>query len=273
MDKLTKYNQKLLAILGTLLVVALTIILLGAGIFFIIDQVEDAKRNHARDNALVLENATQTNDSTENQPVIRKQEISFDSPRLIDTLKALYLVPISQVNLKNPELIESNEDMEPSPSYSGRKFAYHRYSGLYNNILVYHHKENSKVAVFDRKISIHAFENWVVSNRHYLFIEGVTNDSNKDKKLNHEDLQSFFIYDIEDHKLQEIQIDGYGLVDYYVIHESEDIILRFGKDKDQNGELDEYQEPIVLKRYNISSASITDFIDKDLLKKMQQLID
>ena len=266
MDKLSKYNQKLLAAIGTLALVGLGLLLLVGGGIFATELVRDYNRQNARDNALTIE--APSDPTAQANDAVRDQEITFGMPRLIDTLRAVYLIPVSQVNLKDPESIE---DSEAFLRYDSKKFKYgSRYSGRYNNIVVY---DQTNDLVFDSKTHISSFQPYAIQNTQYLLMEGTRTDSNQDKKLNSADLKSFYSYNLLTKELMEFTFDSMGLVDFYVTHDSDEVILRFAKDKDQDGEIDEYQEPAYLKRLQLSNYQIGDLLDPDITHKIQRLID
>ncbi|MEX0811625.1 MAG: hypothetical protein WD048_05360 [Chitinophagales bacterium] len=269
-NKLKRYNQKLLAIIGTLVLVGIGMIFLTGGYFLVDRVIRDTQRRNAQDNALTVDGQVETDGTTTK---IRKQEISFAKPRLIDTLQSIYLIPVSQVNLENPEIIENEGFKKGSNAYGSRKYSYYRYSGSYNNIIIYNQKNNQKTPVFEVKVNINSFQNYIIQNKQYLFISGTTYDSNKDGKLKDSDLQSFFIYDIHEDKLETVEFEKMGLVDYYILYNTDEIILRFGKDKDENGEFDRYKEPIYMKKYSISENKTIDLINKELTNKLQKLIE
>lgn len=271
-NKLTRYNQKLLAVIGTLVLVGLGFILLTGGYFLVDGIIRDANRKNSQDNALTVDDQENANETTAK---IRKQEISFAEPRLIDTLQNIYLIPVSQVNLEDPEVVggESEPLAELSNAYGSRKYSYYRYSGSYNNIIIYSKKDNQKIPVFESKVNINSFQNYIIKDKQYLFISGTTRDSNKDGKLKDSDLQSFFIYNIQDNKLETVEFEKLGLVDYYILYDTDEIVLRFVKDKDQNGEFDRYAEPTYLKKYSIAENNTVDLIDNELIDKLQGLIE
>ena len=95
-----KYNQKVLAILGTVSIVAVAIITIFLIFFSIAELFRDQRSTTVIDNTLIADV------DDESLPRKRVQEITFYSPMLIDTLSKTYLIPVSQVNLKNPEEIQ-----------------------------------------------------------------------------------------------------------------------------------------------------------------------
>jgi hypothetical protein len=268
MDKLSKYNQKLLAIIGTIILAGFgLLILIGAGVL-VFELSRDYDNQRIRDNTLTIE--LKSDSVTEFNNKVRNQEVTFETLRLIDSLNSIYVIPISQVNLMDSEGINEILDFNES-----RKIRYgrNRYTGTYNNIIVYHQKKRRNTLVFNDKINVSSFQDYVIKGIQYLLIEGAKIDSNKDKKLNNTDLKSFFSYNILSGELNEFTFKDMGLVDYYVTYDSDEIILRYAKDKDINGEINEYQEPIYAKKLTLSDYKIYDLVDQKMVDKIQNLID
>lgn len=269
MDKLQKYNQRLLAIIGTLALAALAVFIFIMGILLVIELVDDFGRDSIHDNALVV-----TNDSTQTKDVeefIRKQELTLGTPRLIDTLDAIYLIPVSQVNLKDPEYTKV-EKVQGLLESSSRK-RYWSYSGYFNNIILYNRLAETKIPVFDEKVLLTQFEHREIDNRLYLLIRGVTTDANQNGKLDGDDLGSFYLYDIDSDSLRKIALEGHGLDGYYVPYQSTEILLRFTKDKDSDGEIDEFREPTIIKKLDLKTGLVNDLIEDEMRQQLQQLID
>ena len=265
-DKLSRYNQKLLAIIGTLILVGLVVLVLGIGLVSILDNF----RSGTIDTSLSTNTTVEIDPANANTIV---HDVSFSKPRLIDTLNSIYLIRVSHVNTATAKF---NNSEIPSERFSlkgmNRKYGYFRYSGYYNNIIIYDQKNNKKVSVFNSKACISYFRNHFFKNKQYLLLHGTTHDSNKDGKLKDSDLQSFYIYNIEEQKLESVEIEGHGLKDHYILYGTDEIVLRFGEDKDKDGIFKHLKEPIVLKKYSVADNTTTDLIDKNLKDKLHNLL-
>ena len=270
MDKLQKYNQRLLAVLGTIAVVALVLLVLIMGGVMINEVMRSFQFNDQTDNGLILANdSTETKENAEE--FIRKQELTLGTPRLIDTLNAIYLIPVSQVNLKDPEYVRADKVQGLLESSSSKR--YWSYSGYFNNVILYDQKAQSKTAVFEEKILIAQFQHREINDQLFLFIQGVTEDSNGNQKLDGTDLKSFYTYNIRTQELSTYEFVGFGLDNYYVTHNSGEVMVRFTKDKDGDGEIDQYREPTIIKSLNLKTGEMTDLVNDQMMKKLQQLID
>ena len=257
-DKLNRYNQKILAVGGTLIIFGVILFILLGGIIFVSEIFTFGRHTSHTENSLII-NKDETKIT---------QEISLNTPILTDTLKGLYIIPVSHTNAKNSNNTRSTYD-KTDYSYS---YKYYNYSGVYNNIIIYNQINNTKQALFDSKINIKSFQNYYIKEKQYLFITGTHKDSNNDKKLNNSDLQSFYIYSFDSNKTNIIEFKNMGLVDFSILHNTDEIILRFGKDKNKNGVFINRNEPIFLKKYSISENKTEDLIGNELYNKLQKSI-
>ena len=87
MDKLLRYNQKLLAALGTLVLAIVCIFTLVVGGKLITELFQDMRDERIFDNALTVE----ASESDSTQAVMRDQQATFKMPILIDTPNAIYI--------------------------------------------------------------------------------------------------------------------------------------------------------------------------------------
>ncbi|MEQ8415474.1 MAG: hypothetical protein RIB71_13445 [Imperialibacter sp.] len=269
MDKLTRYNQKLLAILGTIVFVGISLFVLIGGVTLTLEIVNNFKSNEIENNALRVEPKSDTTDQT---GFIREQNISMGRPTLVDTLNSIYLFGVSQVNLRDPELADYH-DMAKESFRSSKLNVSYEYPSRFNNIIVYRQKTNTKSLVFNEKVGILRFEARMIGDEQFVLVEGTMADSNNDGKLTASDLTSFFSYRLSDGKLSEVSYSAMGLVDYYLTNESCEVILRFAKDKDGNGEIDRNQEPIYLTQFDLCTNDTSDFLDEGMIRTLQHIID
>lgn len=272
MEKIRKYNQYLLASLGTLLLIGLAgMLLIGA-----IELLESLSYRWQRDNsgndAVILEPAEK------DTPSQRNQTLSFEQPLLIDSAKHYYLIPVTQFNLKNPEPLTEDKvsaERATQASYKEVRYNYYNYNQKrYNNLLFYKQQEAQKVPVFDLKVSLGRFSTYKANEKRYLLAQGATQDTNKDGLLNGQDLEAFFFYELgEQEAARRYQPEGQSLTDYQVLHETEKVVLRFRKDQDGDGTISDYQDPYLLYLLDLKSGQLTDLIDPELRKHLQSLLD
>lgn len=260
---LNSYNQRLIAVFGTLALVALAgVFVLGA--IKIIYNSFGGRNNE--------DTSLRINSEPGSDEKVPEQTASFLMPVLIDSINKIYLVPVSQLN--EPKLDKDDESIYDYSGYGGgRYYKKYKFSGSYNNIIVFDERSGSKTAIFKEKIHISYFQNELISSKFkILTIKGARQDTNKDGKLNADDLESFFVYNLSDQTLKEYGEEGMGLSDYQILFESNKIALSFIKDLNKSGEIDFTEEPQLLKILDLDTGLLQDFADDQMLKLLNQTI-
>ncbi len=142
--KIEKYNQRIVAVLGTVGVIFLIVALIA---FISVTITEHRRFNDNDIETGILSDEKIEELQKENK---REQVISFRQPRLIDTLNSTYIIPVSHKTLDEQEDI--NGLLNAYSGSSGYEPSDSRYSsgtyGNYNNVIVYKPKtENSKKTI------------------------------------------------------------------------------------------------------------------------------
>ncbi|WP_452598925.1 hypothetical protein [Pontimicrobium sp. MEBiC01747] len=57
------------------------------------------------------------------------------------------------------------------------------------------------------------------------------------------------------------------------LYKEKDKIKSFGIDKNDDGTYNEYNEPTIIKKYNLESGILTDIIDKKILLELQKTLE
>lgn len=146
MDKLTRYNQKLLAIIGTtvIAVAGLTLLIgLGALLYSIVDFSDP------EDNGIRVRNVAATSpDSTE---IIRTQEVTFNAPLQLDTAKAKYLIAVGQVNVESDR--NTGFGKGGGLKYSSGGYRYQPHYDLFNNFIYLDYAKDLQHKLFDKQVA------------------------------------------------------------------------------------------------------------------------
>ncbi|GGK69965.1 hypothetical protein ACD591_03725 [Rufibacter glacialis] len=267
MDKLTTYNQRLLAIIGTLIVGSLLVIVL-IGVFLLGSDLfrsrssDDSEESSSRDSFSLRTSATRPEETK------KQQTVTFESPDLLDSAKQLYLIPVSMTNPDQENDTDTYTEIVTSEVSSSRS-EYRNYQGTYRNIIIYNQPAGNNQVVFNKLVHINDFRSYQLKGNYFLLIKASAQDTDKNGSLNNNDLQAFYLYDVEAKQLQEISFPHMGLKEYTILHGSDEISLTFGVDQNQNGKLRE--EPTVLKKYSLTTRNATDLLDTRLVKQLQQI--
>lgn len=274
---LSRYNQIVLAIIGTIAILflialtALTLTELSRSSFFHSSTDMD-------DRSLKVTEPTVNDSTTSASQKLRLQTLTYRLPRLIDTVKQIYLIPVSQVNLDTPVPIEDEQYFSP-PSESGIDVEYsgnfksRSYDTDDNNYVVYRLRTGEQTLVFNEKTSINRYSIDQNLAPNLIIFEGYPNDSNNDGKLNDRDLAVCYIHNIEKRSTQKIQLEGMNHFAYRWLVPDSILMLSFRKDLNGDGEIDTYKEPMLLKKYDLINNTLTDLLDVEMQDKLQQIID
>ncbi|MEN7548824.1 hypothetical protein AAG747_12960 [Rapidithrix thailandica] len=266
MDKLSRYNQKLLAVIGTALLAAAAISLItGLGAFVI--SLMDT--NGSQDNGLRIQQAhSNGSDSVE---FVRTQEITFDSPLQLDTAQAKYIIPVGQVNLKTEEKVrvESGRGLK----FSSFNYYYEAYAGLFNNFIYYDHPKKFTKKIFDEKIAITYWSFLKKDGVEVLLFKGTTTDDNADKQMDDNDYQTLFAYYLADDTLMRYEFENKTVLGFQPMHKTDLVSIQLGVDKDKDFFFDINNEPQEITTLNVVSRSIQNVITGDIKTEIQNIID
>ena len=266
MEKLTKYNQKLLAIIGTTIVGgAALVLIIGVG-GLIISAIDFGG---GADNGIqIRNNPTGQTDSTE---IIRTQAITFNSPIQLDTAQAKFIIPVGHVNLESEERIkiESGGGIK----YSSSEYRYDSYYGLYNNFIFYDYQSDFKAKIFNTKIAITHWSYLRIDSNELLLFKGTKNDINSDNQLDHSDYQSLFIYYISDKKLVEYDFKNSTVLEFEPMPKTNLISIKVGIDKDIDLEYESRSEPQEIMALDVRTRKINELISEKMKEEIQNKID
>lgn len=263
-QKLNKYNQVLLAIAGTIGIILLFIM----AVFAIHEIYDDFFRSYdySDDGILAIEETDQLRKDS-----LRKQIISFNKIQVIDSLSQTYVLPVTQANLAEAESTDKVLGLISSKSSSYEK----RYQpNIYNNLMLFNSSTDSSKIIFENRISIEDYIVHESGEQKYIVIAGCSIDSNKDKLLNSKDLQELFIYDLQNESLHKIAAqENYTTLNTYQPNQSNDLIVHFGIDRNDNGRFENQKEPMIFYKVNLETMSLTEFVYQSQIHQLQKLLE
>ncbi|MGB3463692.1 MAG: hypothetical protein WBA74_00405 [Cyclobacteriaceae bacterium] len=269
MSKLKKYNQILLAVLGTLGILLLLFALW-------INSRQIIYELFSSSSSVVSEGVIVENEKDEENNRLRGQIISLGQPQLVDSVKAIYVTAVSTISLDDPETISA----DPFVALEGSRrdqIDYYDTWGKYriasvNNIIVKQQTDPAGKMVFDSKIHISQYTYRTWDDRHFLLIKGCSKDTNKDNKLTDEDQNSFYVYDIIQKQLFSYPLPRHHLAGFKLLYPSNDILLSYTFDRNEDGNY-ENDDPVLLKTLTVGDAQLKDYVAPQIMKKLQHIID
>ncbi|SFJ30681.1 hypothetical protein [Olleya namhaensis] len=271
-EKVKNYNQKLLAILGTLAALFLVIALI-AFISIIIKEHRDYSSYDDVETGILSDEKIEKLQK-ENK---RLQVISYETPKLIDTLKSIYIIPVSHKMLNQKEDI--NGILNAFSGASGEQYASsdNRYSsgfyGAYNNVIIYDLNNQINKKLFDKRVNFNTIHTEYFDNDILLLMQASEKDTYKDGVINLEDFKSLYIYSFKQKEMKKVSIEGMDVFNYKFLNNSTDLIIEFGIDKNNDGQYESYNEPILIKTYDFKSGTLSDIIDNQTHSELQKTLE
>lgn len=270
-EKLKNYNQKILAVLGTLAIILVIVSILGIGGIAISELVRFNSYDDTETGILSDEKIEEL--QKENK---REQVISYQNPKLIDTLNSVYIIPVSHKNLNEAEDINGllNIRKTSSSSYKSSDSRYSRqYYGAYNNLIIYNQKNDLTKKLFDKRVNFNNIDTEYFSDEILLLFKVAEKDTYKDGVINLSDFKSLYIYSLNEKKLKKIENAEMDIVSYKFLNESKDLIVSFGIDKNNDGKYEDINEPTIIKKYNYKTEKLTDIIGEKTNSELQKMLE
>lgn len=268
-DKIKNYNQKILALLGTAVLLLAIFGIISILIFTISDLIP---KDDMTDTALLsdekLEQLTQQN--------MRQQVISYNNAILIDTLQQKYIIPIMVRTLKSAEFIEDETDFFEnfgSGSYSGKRYRRSGYNTEFNNLVYWDYLSNVMKPILDTRMIGSKLEYSYFEDDILVSFVGADVDSNNDGHVTLEDNKNLYFYSFKEQALRKIEHNNATVIDFKYRHKSMDAIVTFGKDRNEDGNYKVSNEPSYLMLYKFKENKLEPVLAESITKDLQALIE
>ncbi len=267
MEKLTKYNQKLLAIIGTF-VVGGAILALIIGIAGLVIAALDLTGGRGNNGLQLRNNPTEQTDSTE---IIQRQAITFNAPIQLDTSQAKFVIPVGQVTLETAQGLK-NDGRFGSKNLSA-EYRHNSYTGLFNNFIFYDYSSGFKAKIFDYKVALTQWSYFKINQKELLVFKGTKNDTNSDKQLDQSDFQQIFVYYLSDNTLVEYNFKHRTVLNFEPMPKTNLLSIKVGIDNDNDLEYEHSTEPQEIIALNTSTRKIEALISQKMKEEIQNKID
>jgi hypothetical protein len=274
LERIKNYNQRLLAILGTIVLIIAVFGLIFISYFTIVEISRDV--DYRQDEGVLSEEKVETLQE-ENK---RLQVVSYGLPHLVDSLNLVYAIPVGHKTLNQPEDIDENINgllnSYDSDSYKKKKYDGWYSSGnygSYNNLILFDARTNKIKKLLDGRINFNQFYSKYFEDDIWLLFQAGEKDTNKDGIINLKDLNSLFLYSFKEKTLRTIQIKNGDVLGYKFIENTKHLIINYGIDSDQNGQYSAKKEPSFLKRYSFEKNQLDFIVDLETNKELQELLE
>lgn len=268
-EKVKNYNQKMLAVFGSLAVMLIAII-----IVWVLTEYfnQYTFRNYKNDDEIVSNEKAEENYGKS----LRTHQVSFENFQLIDTINAIYLIPVSQTALKMEEFIDKNEKGSGGSSgmlhLSGRYDNYFYNSNSFNNALIYDAGKGSVEKLFDRRISINGIDVEQIGLNYYVLLAATDKDTDENGILDEDDSKTLYVYSVAEKKLKEVEFENGDFLGYEVLLNQDKIMLKYGIDKNNDG-VHNWDEPMLMMVYDVRTNTLEHLIPPALIDELQNTLD
>jgi len=275
-EKIKNFNQVILAIAG---IMGLLLLLV-----FIVAAVSDLFRtwNFGSDRSSTITNSLIAEDKIEtlNRENLRLQIISYESPKLIDTLNAVYIIPVSVSTLDKPEtvveagfdegllgLLDTFDPMEKKGYYRENYF-----EGLFANLIIYQPVENKTILLFNERIMLSGLRTYDFKDDILLVFFTAEKDSNKDGLINFNDDKNLCIYSLKTGKMHRIAEGTNSITDYQFVENSKDLLVEFSLSQYNDVKFKSYK-PRKIMRYEFKTEKLSEVVPIQIQQQMQNLVE
>ncbi len=275
-EKIKNYNQRVLAVFGTLgvIVVLVLVILLTK---LLIDEFGWLHPYRNSDTGILSSDKIEELQK-ENK---RQQLISLKFPKLVDTLNQVYIIPVSRIDLAKPELINDgvldlydsdfrnvlNEQYCCSPP-DGKNFF-----GEFINMIIWDYRTQKTKTLFDLRVNFNEIQVDYFSDDILVTFKAATEDTREDGFINLADLKGLYVYSLRNEKLYKVSLPNSDVLDYQYIRGTRDLIIQFAIDKNENGSCFQEIEPTIIKKYDYAKKQLVDIVDQETISELQKVLE
>lgn len=267
MKDLQKYNQRLLAIIGTTILAALGLSIVIGLIAFIASLIDFDNTPH-RDAGIVIDQ-NQVIDTTKSTFV---QNISILEPYQLDTILPVFIIPIGQKDQETKRTKILTAGMNFSSLDYAEDYYYSSFTGLYNNFVLLDYVRDIRIPIFKTKVALTEWAYMKIDASQLILFKGTDTDLNGDGLLNDDDFQSLFIFDVAGLELKELRFEEQTVRNFEPLSMTSKIYVRTGKDINSDNEFDYYKEPTDLYFYDVATGEKETLIPEDIRAQIQKIL-
>jgi hypothetical protein len=274
-EKIKNFNQVILAVAGVLGLILLLV--------FIIMAVSDLFRDFGSGRNSTITNSLISEEKVEmlNRENLRLQIISYETPKLIDTVNAVYIIPVSVSTLNKAEtVVEAAVDNEGimglldtygSPRLNGY-YQENYFDGLFANLIIYQPGENKTVLLFNERIMLSGVHTYYFKDDILLVFYTAEKDNNKDGLINFKDDKNLCIYSLKTEKMRRIAEGANSITDYSFVENSKDLLVEFSLNQYNDLKFKSYK-PRKIMKYEFETEKLSEVVPTNIQQQMQNLVE
>jgi hypothetical protein len=278
-EKIKNFNQIILAIAGIFGLILLIIFITMA-----VSELFWSWNRGSSGRDTTITNSLLSDDKIEmlNQDNQRLQIISYESPKLIDTLNAVYIIPVSVSTLNKPETVEEVFDVFDdgllgltSGFSSGRGKGFYNenyFDGLFVNLIVYKPVENKTILLFNERIMLGRLRTFEFKDDILLVFFTAEKDTNNDGFINFKDDTNLCIYSLKTGKMRRISEGTNSVTNYQFIENSKDLLVEFSLSQYNDVKFKSHK-PRRIMRYEFETDKLSEVVPAEIQQQMQNLVE
>ena len=271
-EKIKNYNQRMLAVISTLAAVLLIIFIIS----FIVETWPRGTYDNSPQGLLADEQVSALADEN-----LRKQVVSYETPWLVDTIKSVYIIPISIKTLNKPEETTTPPDallelLDTHPSHSRGRMSKDRfefYKKNHVNLIVYDALRNKATSLFNQRVIVGDIQPYYFKDDILLIFYAATRDTNQNGIIDLTDLRSLYVYSFETEELRTFSDGENQAIDYQFIEPTKDLLVKYELSQYKKDQFGNKQVPNKIMKYNFETQELTPIIPSDIEQKMQGLVE
>ncbi|MDR3220116.1 MAG: hypothetical protein LBU22_14285 [Dysgonamonadaceae bacterium] len=271
-EKIKNFNQVILAIVGVLSIILLIV-------FIIVSLIESGifdRRNYrtVNSNSLISDEKAETL----NQESLRKQIVSYQSPLLLDTLNAIYIIPVSVTTLNKAEETEFALEeevfglLDTHRSFEKGYYQKQYFEGQYTNLIVYQPVANKTILLFNERIMLNEMQAYYFKDDILLVFYTSEKDTNKDGLIDLRDDRNLCIYSLKSGKMRKITDSINSVKNYQFIENSRDLLIEFSLNQYKDVKFNSYDKPSKVMKYEFETEKLSEIVPAEIQQQMQKLI-
>lgn len=263
---INKYNQRLLAVIGTLVLLIVLVFAISGMVAFISRMSYKMKPRRAT--GIVIDQ----NQLVDTTTSVLSQNISILEPYQLDTLQPVFIIPIGQKDQRTDRIEVLAAGMSFSQDEYVKDYYYSSFSGLYNNFVLIDYVRDIKIPLFDKKVALTEWAYMKVDSTQLILFKGTDNDLNEDGLLNEDDFQSLFVFEVASRKLKELKFENQTVRSFEPLNMTSKIYVRTGKDLNGDKIYSYNREPTDLYFYDVATGEKETLVPEGVKLQIQAIL-
>ncbi|MDR1274351.1 MAG: hypothetical protein LBK12_07360 [Odoribacteraceae bacterium] len=270
-EKIKNYNQKVLAVVGTL-----GIILLLICITLMMTEFHAFRGSpYPNSPSGLISNEKAENLNQEN---LRKQIISYESPWLIDTLESVYIIPVSITTLKKPEEVMltgnvSSETLTLLDLYPDKMSRGYGHESSYANLILYYPLKNKTISLFNERLVLGNVRVRYFNDDILLLFYVAEKDTDKNGHIDMEDTRNLGIYSLNTGVMKKISDSENSVNHYQFVENTKDLLVEFNLNRYTEKQFTGKQMPSKIMKYQYDLRQLVEVIPQKIEEDMQKLVE